>query len=728
MFIRPRYTRRSPGAGTPPPSGLEHGFNIPYVTYDGGNHVFVDVLKAANYFWIDDATGTVPSMTADNWPIIPAGHTVRCFVVLPGTPAYDDQLGFYPTGNYKMVWSNTALTVSIETGPGLSSISAGSGTTTFTLSDLSGSWSTLKLHIFATNPTGAPSTLADLYMCLASEESLLSGKPYAFKPTFLSQISGAGCLRIHDLVWTDQHWPAWAKHFSDLGTQSLTMFSYSGAGGTARGQNICPVAVGAHLCKQVGSAMWVNPTVGTGQTYVYIKGSTSQFAIVDAGFENANQFTTNYQYPNGTPMMFFTFGGNSTFDAAIAPITHGQVVYVVNSGATFFQVSATLGGAPITLTSNTDKFPPVNNYGYMCPMNIDLYNDLFLPWAQALHAAEPTLHVFVEFDNEVWDNGFPGVEACAWPLATLAGFPGQIRYGYAYGALRAWKAFIDTFGASQVTCVVSGQMGFFAILDCFDYVEADTTINPSGLTFAQICSNYLSAHPTLPGAAYTVAAYGTPGFGSIRADLTAGSPIMKNVQFFPHPLVGNTVDDETSGSGYIAGSIVSIDSPTQITLNANATQTVTGAWLTCRVCTPAGAYQYNGNNPNVPDAFWSSEIQAAAASINFFVNSSLTQVRAKVPNLPLAIYEWGVYISGAGSFDANAIATFKSFVNYINGAGGGTDFKYFWDHAIAPNSPVVANHYRAPGGYYVASNLLFSYPISPAKPPDNARLTWYKTV
>jgi len=355
--------------------------------------------------------------------------------------------------------------------------------------------------------------------------------------------------------------------------------------------------------------------------------------------------------------------------------------------------------------------------------------------AQALFAAEPSLHIYAEFNNEVWDAGFPGVEACQFPLAWLSdptggsGYQGQIRFGLGYAALRMWKAFDDTFGASQVTALMSGWMGLPSVLDCFDYVDASLTFNPGGLTIKQIMINRLAANVTLPGAGYLIAAYDTPGSNTIKAHLTNGSAVMTNIQNWDNKSAagaGWTVSDQSQGTGW-SGTTVTIDSTTQVTTDTVFSGSTGDYWLSWNGDQLHGAYLVNGSTGSVPNSYWDNSIKNGAAFINYAIGLSMNYVRARVPNCPLCIYEWGVVVSGSGSYTSGDVTTWRNYVNYLNTSNAQVSFKYFWDNAIAPWNPNVANHYRAPGNYYGNTGFLFTFPIS-QQDVESARNIWYKTV
>jgi hypothetical protein len=729
---------------------------MPGMGYDGANYVFVDQMKMGQWFWLDTTTGFQPTVDSNNWPTLSAGQQIHRPLLYANLPDMDDVVGYFPPGSYKCVIDNTNITMSITSNAYISNVNTSTpGTMTFDVADASGHWSSLAIDLVFTNSTGSNQKIAYAYCCLASEESLLGGgmppaKPYAFHPAYMAMIQGTNCLRIHDMYWLDNKWPQWAEHFTDFNpSQDPKLSNYSMAVESSNNWGIpgIPMAVTAHLCKEAGAAGWYNAPLGTGQSYVFIKGSTSQFQPVGIDTTTLGQPSVS-RYANGTPVMFFTFGGNTTFTNKLLPAVAGSGgistavrYYVVNNNGTYFQISATLGGAPITLTDNTDSMPAANNFGYMCPLDLDIYNNMLLPMAQALYAAEPSLHVYGEFSNEVWNAGFPGVEGCQWPLAWLSdptnasGNQGQGRFGLAYGAIRWWHALDSVFGAAQVTALIGGQLGNPAPLDCFDYVEADSTFNPGGLTLKQILINRLAAHPTLPGAGYYIAPYNTCGSSTIKAHMTNGSAVMTNVQNWDNAQVAIaatawTISDEQNGTGW-SGNTVSWDSPTQVTTNTAWTGATGNYFLSWNGEQIHGAVVANGDTGSVSTTYWNNAIKNGWAQIYYTIGLSMTYAQARVPGIPLCIYEWGTVISGAsfGSpYSAHDQAAWRQYCQYLQTSNARDSIKYFWDNAIAPYTPAVANYYRAPGSYYNdGGSHLFTFAIS-LQNSESYLNKWYKTV
>jgi hypothetical protein len=96
---------------------------------------------------------------------------------------------------------------------------------------------------------------------------------------------------------------------------------------------------------------------------------------------------------------------------------------------------------------------------------------------------DPTLRVYVEFSNEVWNGGFPQHDYAATQAGSL-GLPGDdpAAAWYVYASVRVYEAFEAVFGAGnpRLVKVLSGQSAWNG--PCGWHVAAlqNATINPNG--------------------------------------------------------------------------------------------------------------------------------------------------------------------------------------------------------------------------------------------------------
>lgn len=96
---------------------------------------------------------------------------------------------------------------------------------------------------------------------------------------------------------------------------------------------------------------------------------------------------------------------------------------------------------------------------------------------------DPSLRVYVEWSNEVWNGGFP-VHAWAADQATNLGLPGSDKAAayYVYASVRVYEAFEGVFGkgSPRLVKVLAGQAAWTGPCDAHMTALGDSTINPNG--------------------------------------------------------------------------------------------------------------------------------------------------------------------------------------------------------------------------------------------------------
>lgn len=96
---------------------------------------------------------------------------------------------------------------------------------------------------------------------------------------------------------------------------------------------------------------------------------------------------------------------------------------------------------------------------------------------------DPSLRVYVEWSNEVWNGGFPQ-SAYAAGKATSLGLKGSIPASsyYVYASVRVYEAFEAVFGkgSPRLVKVLAGQAAWTGPCDAHMTALADSTINPKG--------------------------------------------------------------------------------------------------------------------------------------------------------------------------------------------------------------------------------------------------------
>jgi hypothetical protein len=95
---------------------------------------------------------------------------------------------------------------------------------------------------------------------------------------------------------------------------------------------------------------------------------------------------------------------------------------------------------------------------------------------------DPSLRVYVEWSNEVWNGGFPQNQYAANQAKSLA-LPKQTYAAYqVYASVRVWEQFEAVFGkgSPRLVKVLAGQAAWNGPCTDLMAVLPDTTINPSG--------------------------------------------------------------------------------------------------------------------------------------------------------------------------------------------------------------------------------------------------------
>ena len=95
---------------------------------------------------------------------------------------------------------------------------------------------------------------------------------------------------------------------------------------------------------------------------------------------------------------------------------------------------------------------------------------------------DPSLRVYLEWSNEVWNSGFPQEAYAAQQAQTLslAGSMPDASY-YVYASVRVWEAFEAVFGkgSRRLVKVLSGQAAWNGPCEAHMTALADKTINPN---------------------------------------------------------------------------------------------------------------------------------------------------------------------------------------------------------------------------------------------------------
>lgn len=110
--------------------------------------------------------------------------------------------------------------------------------------------------------------------------------------------------------------------------------------------------------------------------------------------------------------------------------------------------------------------------------------DYWTKLATLVHdSLDPSLRVYLEWSNEVWNGGFPQ-HGYAANQATTLGLPGSDKAAayYVYASVRVYEAFEAVFGkgSPRLVKVLAGQAAYTGPCQAHMAALADGTINPNG--------------------------------------------------------------------------------------------------------------------------------------------------------------------------------------------------------------------------------------------------------
>ena len=202
---------------------------------------------------------------------------------------------------------------------------------------------------------------------MAREEALLDN-PYAFWPLADAVGSTTGSniamANSNPLVLTPAKygtsgatitWSATPPSGALLGDSSAKV-KYSGQAGGATGmysQAMLPPSLSTGYGWALGCYDQGYPSISNGVTVECWFMCTSNTNTTGFGFSNSGNVLTvpNSSFPNGTPVVFTSSG-----PALPTGMTAGTIYYVIAASGATFQISTTVGGSAVTLSSNSVGF------------------------------------------------------------------------------------------------------------------------------------------------------------------------------------------------------------------------------------------------------------------------------------------------------------------------------------------------------------------------------------
>jgi len=652
-----------------------HAYNAGRFGYYQSTYPFINLRLSGSSYLGNSCSGftvTPGTLDARGWPTALAPGNSVVFALCFSLDAVN---GYFPPGNY-VIKSTSSATLAIRnsdgtTSKGISAHSDGVGSATFTASAMSaGTWDQLSMYVVATNNTGAPIAITDLYVCLASEEaSLLAGE--IFKTDWLSLYTGARVVRFLDWLGMNAGWSDMAMAISDMHNDEGRV-SY--AGFADAGMPV-PISICMKAAKKIGAEPHLCVPSGFGPAAFYLDVTSNKVHHCYPDLTDITQHAPLH-LANGMQMMIADISGSLAGGAA-APLAGNTVYYVVNydSVNNDYQLALTQGGAAIDFTNGGNQGPVETGNAVIAPVGgtgFDPYTNFFLPFAQACYAADPNATVHVEWTNEYWNVGpykqstLTLTHSSYWAVGGVA----NPSAGAAKPILKLWKAFKATYPANQLKLLIANQ----AVAPdnswggVWDYVDS-----AGDITLGQTVAQIMNANPTQY--MYAFAPYGYMDYND----------------------------------GFYTGT----------DFNSAAMQ-------------PDFVYANNGNSfASIPDSYWESASQIALAECQKATIVSVAKAKAKAPLIQCTTYEWGIAYGTTWLFNTHTggVLVSNAYRTWVNGPKGKAMYQQMFAQTVTAHNLYCANQLLGPQGWRATEVIYDFFGITPADPANESqRNIWFKTV
>lgn len=636
------------GGGSAAPQGPIHGYVLGKLSYFDGNYPFIDRVKSGTGFNAGNGTRV---FDAKGW-LTKLGPGAHAQMFVAGGASW------FPPGDYKVI-STSKATLSVNWSKGITNVVNGVGLCTFTVTDLGDAdiWHDFSLYLNCVNSTGADIAIADLKCHLVSHQALLDAGEI-FEPDYLKGLQGAKALRF--VEWLGQNFPGgnpvdgfWK--FSDYGVQDEDKTNYlpiAGSGGPC-------ISIFMKLCKRIGARPWLN--IGNaGNVALCIYTAADNRLRPTAWLAGKNRFADGVGLRLGTP------SNPAAFSAPFNP--QAATYYVVNRDAASFQLSATIGGPPVTIASADLDIAKMNFAEWAQVTDLDEHNDMFLPFAQACFAADPEALPLVEYSNEVWNSGYGIYPYNYYINCGVRLGSGHASSGYLWQALKCFKAFEQVYPPEQVGRVVAWFTGILQ-----GYLAM--TAKGQGLNFRD------------------------PGV--FDATKTFGQILLQAPERCHYAVAAYVNLDDGAGHSGPGG------------------------------YTAAVAYAANGNSTRYGDAFWDSQFERSIAYNADHKQGGMTAIRKSLarylPGVKLCFYEWGQQAFWGGlPADAKWKTTADSLSAYLESNAGRAMYERAWARDIAPYDLDIVNFYNSEGSRAHTTTAYSHWGIR-NRNTDNPASMWFRT-
>lgn len=641
--------------------------------------------------------------------------------------------GHIPPGSY-IAKTSANVTVTVMASTGITQDTSGAGRATFTIASI-GDYTSSTLRVTLTNDVaGAPVSVSDFVVCLASEEAAYDGGEL-FSTAFLAHISTVGFLRFKDWTNTDGNW---ITKTSELPDESQFLWTWNGD----RIRGSVPYSVCAKLIARTGKKAMVAMPNGT-QAFAFTTDTgTDTFTIV------ANNNMTEHGIANDEGVVF------ANYQAGVpAPLVLGTKYFAKNVTATSFQVAATAGGAAINITAGDTSGS--------CWVSVardmtTLYDYI----ANILYTHAPNATIYAETGNEVWNSAFK-YNDYRYIVAAAYGLAVGTQDAYARQCLVTWKAMETYYPRARAPRTIQGQGAFFDLMaPMFEYLDPGVI---SGGTAIKNMVDYYCVAPYVDMGSYGT--YGPMGWTVDAATDTFTTTISPwDATTFSHGMIdGDEVqfDDRYGGLSLPTGlsryTNYYLVSSTANTFKVSATPG--GAAINITGVT-AGTWAGNAEFPSVPyvgpvcrvaqsltakliaegadagsDAYWLEKYRIwthfGPSSPVEYMKDSETKLAVKNPAIKMTTYEGG---QGLYLFKGSIGATpwsdlLATWIAFLESSAGVAVEQNLYEEAIDARSVECFMHFGDVGNYPAdADTLANKWGLARYYGHTTPVWTWFRTL
>ena len=445
-----------------------------------GTCPFANLVRWSSYRWTKWA-GALPWANAEaptRWVTnMPAGESCDLGIIPNHSP-----IPMYPPAGDYVVTSASGVTCSVN-GTGLTNVVQGTNASRnayFTIPDLGplvDNFVTLEIGMM--NNTSAMIALVDDVYCgtLANKASYDAGNWWDLKAAALMQ--GSGIIRWGDMMGRNNS----TTNRLDVPrpTEANMNWQKFDPDGTLLGKFTLPVSAAAKFSKAINAGVWLVMPSGREGVFYDTDAPTNRFLSRRYLGWGASVYAP-HDFANGTNVKLYSYDG-----VCAAPFDYKKFYYVVNATVDNFQLSATLNGAPISLTQTINDttratlFPgssDLSAFGIERLHTKAYYETWLNDVLDEVHAIYPEAQIVVECGNESWNGSYERgyFQELTYEVAQraegmtfvnenpyYAGVPTGLdvgAIGYGWLQLLAWKAVEARFGRAQNTRLSSAQLHF----------------------------------------------------------------------------------------------------------------------------------------------------------------------------------------------------------------------------------------------------------------------------